>query len=87
MISHKRIDFIMTAGRAATADVNSHTNNSTKKKATPQGLKSCEVVSLSVIYILYISVWFYPTLSSSVWFYPFLSILWYHLSPHSPEVI
>lgn len=32
MISHKRIDFIMTAGRAATADVNSHTDNSTKKR-------------------------------------------------------
>ena len=56
MISHKRIDFIMTAGRAATADVNSHTDNSTKKETTPPGLKSCGVVSLSVIYILYISV-------------------------------
>lgn len=31
MISHKRIDFIMTAGRAATADVDSHTDSSTKK--------------------------------------------------------
>lgn len=63
------IDFLdfVTATATPTADVNSHTDNSTKKKTPPQGVKSCEVVSLSVISIL--------------------SILWYHLSPHSPKVI
>ncbi len=68
-VNREFIDFLdfVTATAAPTADANSHTDNSTKKKATTQGLKSCEVVSLSVISIL--------------------SILWYHLSPHSPEVI
>lgn len=52
-VNREFIDFLdfVTATAAPTADANSHTDNSTKKKTPPQELKSYEVVSLSVISI------------------------------------
>ena len=45
------LDFVM-ATATPTADVNSHTDNSTKEKTTTQGLKSCKVVSICSIYFV-----------------------------------
>ena len=74
MISHKRIDFIMRAGRAATADVDSHTDNSTKKDNHTGGkvLRGCLFIcNLYPIYfclVLSDSIRVYLVLSGSIYF-------------------
>lgn len=73
MISHKRIDFIMTAGRAATADVDSYTDNSTKKD-NHTGVKVLQgCLFICDFYSIYFVVSPFSTLTGSNIMFPYLT--------------